>query len=136
MCSRFKARKNVSLIGFMTRKNQKSQLENKSEQRSDPSAQLPEWLTPAPDGVILAIHAQPGAKRNAIVGEYNSRLKLSLNAPPVDGKANAKLTAFLAEKLGVAKSAVRLVSGETQRTKRFAVTGVDVQTALAALAKD
>lgn len=96
----------------------------------------PAWLTPDDNGIILAIHAQPGAKRNAIVGEYNSRLKLSLNAPPVDGKANAKLTAFLAEKLGVAKNAVRLISGETQRTKRFAVTGIDVQTAVKALSAD
>lgn len=98
--------------------------------------ELPPWLTSAPDGIILAIHAQPGAKRNAIIGEYNSRLKLSLNAPPVDGKANAKLTTFLAEKLGVAKNAVRLISGETQRTKRFAVTGIDTQTAVKALSVD
>lgn len=120
----------------MTKKNPISQLKTNTGQSQSVSSNLPVWLADAPDGIILSIHAQPGAKRNAIVGEYNGRLKLSLNAPPVDGKANAKLTAFLAERLGVAKSAVQLISGETQRTKRFTVKGVSTQTALERLSAD
>lgn len=97
------------------------------------TSNTPCWLSASDEGVMLAVHVQPGAKRDAVVGEYNGRLKLSLNAPPVDGKANTKLTAFIAKKLGVSKSSVRLISGETQRTKRLSVSGITTQTAIAAL---
>lgn len=79
------------------------------------------------------VHARPGAKKDAVVGEYNGRLKLSLNAPPVDGRANAAAAAFLAKKLGVAKSYVEMVSGDTSRAKRFVVRGVTLEAAIAAL---
>ena len=68
-------------------------------------------------GVFLSCHVQPGAKRTAIAGVYGTALKISLAAPPVDGKANKELCVFLAKKLGLAKSAVTLVSGQTSRDK-------------------
>jgi uncharacterized protein (TIGR00251 family) len=68
---------------------------------------------------------QPGAKVTAAVGEHGGRLKLKIAAPPVDNKANAHLLAWLAAQLGVPKSAVRLVRGETSRQKTVAVCGVD-----------
>jgi uncharacterized protein (TIGR00251 family) len=77
----------------------------------------PDWL--------LQLHVQPGAKITAIVGEHGGRLKLKIAAPPVDNKANAHLLAWLAVQLGVPKSAVRLVRGETSRQKTVAVCGVD-----------
>ncbi len=72
----------------------------------------------------MAVHAQPGAKRDAIVGEYDGKLKVALTAPPVDGKANEKLTKFLASELGVAKSALTLIAGDTNRSKRLLVRGM------------
>ena len=69
----------------------------------------PVWLSTGEDGCILAVHAQPGAKRNAVAGIYNDRLKIALSAPPVDGKANAMLIRFIAETAGVPKSAVAVV---------------------------
>ncbi len=117
----------------MTKKNQKSQKENTAVVQTTSHDTAPVWLQSATNGVILAIHAQPGAKRDAVVGEYNNRLKLSLKAPPVDGKANAKLTEFLADTLGVSKSMVRVISGETQRTKRVAVSGIDLATTISRL---
>ena len=68
-------------------------------------------------GVFLSCHVQPGAKRTAVAGVYGTALKISLAAPPVDGKANKELCVFLAKKLGLAKSAVALVSGQTSRDK-------------------
>jgi uncharacterized protein len=87
------------------------------------------WLDRAADGsVILTLHIQPGAKKTEISGLHGEALKIRLAAPPVDGKANAALIAFLAKACGVSKSAVALVSGDTCRAKRVRVTGADVAT--------
>ena len=72
---------------------------------------------------LLELHVQPGAKVTAAVGEHGGRLKLKIAAPPVDNKANALLLAWLAARLGLPKSAVRLVRGETSRQKTVAVSG-------------
>lgn len=128
------------MTGFMSKKklSQKINKEGKSSAPLCGDGTLPSvpWLISTNDGLSLLVHAQPGAKRDSIVGEYNGRLKLSLNAPPVDGKANAKLCSFLAERLGVPKNAVRLVSGETNRAKRFSISGIDAAAALSALQPD
>ncbi len=91
------------------------------------------WLVADDDGVSLRLHVQPGAKKTEIAGLHGDALKIRLAAPPVDGKANACLLEFLARQLGVAKSAVELLSGETSRSKRLRVTGVSAETALAKL---
>lgn len=84
------------------------------------------WLNRAADGsVILTLHIQPGAKKTEITGLHGEALKIRLAAPPVDGKANAALIAFLAKACGVSKSSVELVSGDTSRAKRVRVTGAD-----------
>ena len=83
------------------------------------------WLNLAADGsVVLSLHIQPGAKQTAVAGLHGDALKIRLAAPPVDGKANAALIAFLAKALGVSKSSVVLVSGDTSRAKRVRVSGV------------
>jgi uncharacterized protein (TIGR00251 family) len=80
------------------------------------------WLTETGDGaLILTLHVQPGAKRTGFAGLHGSAAKIRLSAPPVDGKANAALCAFLAEVCGAPKSAVSLVSGETSRAKRVRI---------------
>ena len=87
------------------------------------------WLNRAADGsVILTLHIQPGAKKTEITGLHGEALKIRLAAPPVDGKANAALIAFLAKACGVSKSAVELVSGDTSRAKRVRVSGADPAT--------
>lgn len=82
------------------------------------------WLRAEGDGVVLTLHIQPGAKKTEVVGLHGDALKIRLAAPPVDGKANAALLAFVAEQLGVAKSTVELVSGQTSRAKRVRVSGM------------
>lgn len=85
-----------------------------------------DWLNRAADGsLVLSLHIQPGAKKTEIAGLHGEALKIRLAVPPVDGKANAALIAFLAKTCGVPKSAVELVSGDTSRTKRVRLTGVD-----------
>ena len=69
------------------------------------------------DGVVLALHVQPGAKRTEVAGLHGAALKLRLAAPPVEGKANAALRAFLAEAFGVPLRNITIVRGEASREK-------------------
>ena len=77
----------------------------------------PVWLKRSGNALTLTLHIQPGAKKTEVAGEHGDALKIRLAAPPVDGKANAALLEFIADKLGVAKSAVTLKSGQTSRRK-------------------
>jgi uncharacterized protein (TIGR00251 family) len=74
--------------------------------------------------VRVTVRAQPRASRDAVVGVHDGALKIAITAPPVDGEANAAIVAFIAKKLGVAKRAVRVVSGDSSREKVLAIEGV------------
>jgi uncharacterized protein (TIGR00251 family) len=84
----------------------------------------PTWAHREGDDWLLDLHVQPGAKVTEAVGEHGDRLKLKIAAPPVDNKANTRLLAWLAAQLGVPRSAVRLVRGESSRQKTVAVCGI------------
>ena len=67
---------------------------------------------------ILKIHLCPNAKKNNICGIYNNEyLKISISSPPVDGKANEELIKFLARKLNIPKSDIKITKGQTTRNK-------------------
>ena len=85
------------------------------------------------DGTVLALHIQPGAKRSAVCGMYGEAVKIAVKAPPVDGKANAALREFVADKLGVPTGTVQLVSGMTGRDKRLRIAGKSTEEVKAAL---
>ena len=74
-------------------------------------------ITETPRGIVFKVYVQPRASKNRIVGLHGDALKVTLTAPPVDGEANRKCLGFLAKSLGVSKSSLELVSGETSRTK-------------------
>jgi len=82
------------------------------------------WIKTAKDGVVISIHLSPRASRDAVDGLHGDSLKVKIKAPPVDGKANAYLLAFLAQTLGVAKASVSLERGETSREKTVLVRGI------------
>jgi uncharacterized protein (TIGR00251 family) len=88
-------------------------------------------------GVTLAVRAQPGAKKTAITGVYgegaNAQLKIAVHAPPIEGRANQALIAFLAELFNLPKNAVELVTGELSRSKVLLLRGVTEETAQKAL---
>lgn len=75
------------------------------------------FFTETEQGIRLTLHIQPGAKQTRIVGLYGEALKISLAAPPVDGKANQALLRFLAEELAIPMRSLCLSSGETSRRK-------------------
>jgi uncharacterized protein (TIGR00251 family) len=81
----------------------------------------------------LIIRVQPRAKQSEVVGRHGDAIKIRLAAPPVDGAANDELIRFLAEQLGVPRSAVTIVSGAAARTKRVDIASVDAKRAEARL---
>ena len=88
-------------------------------------------------GVTLAVRAQPGAKKTAIAGVYGegdaAQLKLAVQAPPVEGRANEALVAFLADTFGVPRRSIELVSGGSSRSKVFLLKGVSIEAATSKL---
>ena len=87
-----------------------------------------------PGGVTLAVRVTPRARKNEIVGVAGEAIKVKLAAPPVEGAANATLCTFLAEQLGVRKSAVTLVAGQASRQKVVRVEGMTADEVQARLA--
>jgi uncharacterized protein (TIGR00251 family) len=81
----------------------------------------------------VAIRLQPRAKREEVVGERAGAIVIRVTAPPVDGKANAALCAFIAKAAGVSASRVDVVRGQTSRDKVVRVDGVTLQALRAAL---
>lgn len=75
-------------------------------------------------GVRFTVRVQPRASRNEVCGVHGDALKVRLSAPPVDGAANEALIDLLAQSLGVARRAVRIVAGATGRSKIVDVDGV------------
>ena len=82
---------------------------------------LPGCLTRHGDGLWLAVSVVPHAKRTGADGLHDGALRVRLAAPPVDGKANETLVAWLAAELGVPRRQVTLVRGQTARRKWLAL---------------
>lgn len=78
-------------------------------------------------GIILPVRAQPGAKKNALTGEHAGQLKVSVTQAPEKGKANAAIVDVLADALGLRRSQISLISGETSSQKKFLITGITIE---------
>jgi uncharacterized protein (TIGR00251 family) len=91
------------------------------------------YLRDTPDGCIVPVRVHPGARCNAVAGTHDGALKISLTAPPTDGRANDALIAFLAERLHVPRARIALLTGATSCSKTIRITGrsaAEVQAAL------
>ena len=82
-------------------------------------------LEPHPDGTFLPVRAHPGARRNELRGVQDGMLKVCVTQSPEKGKANKAIVELLSKKLGLKKSQIELVAGETSHQKRFIVRGVN-----------
>lgn len=84
-------------------------------------------------GVTLAVRSQPGARKTCIVGVYgegaSAQLKIAVQSPPIDGRANAALIEFLSELFSVPKNSVELLSGKLSRSKVILVRGISAEQA-------
>jgi uncharacterized protein len=81
----------------------------------------------------LAIRVQPRAKRDEVAGERAGAVVIRVVAPPVDGKANEAAIRLIAARVGVPRSAVRIVRGESARDKLVRIDGLSADEARAAL---
>jgi uncharacterized protein len=84
-------------------------------------------------GSRLSVRVTPRAKRSEVHGVREGALLVRLAAPPVDGKANEALCAFLAGLLGVRTSAIQVVAGDKSRAKIVEVEGLDSEKLCTAL---
>ena len=85
------------------------------------------WYQIGREGVTIHVQAQPGAKRTEVAGLYGDCIKVRLAAPPVDGKANECLIAFVAERLGVRRNQVVIARGHGSRRKTVVAQGLDLR---------
>jgi uncharacterized protein len=75
-------------------------------------------------GVVFTAKVIPGSSRTCVCGLLDGMLKIKISAPPEKGKANQRLLEFLAKQLGVKKSAISIISGQTNPIKQVQVLGV------------
>lgn len=83
------------------------------------------------EGTILSIRAQPGARRNTIVGPFGSALKVAVIASADQGRANTALLELLCRRLGVGANSVRLLKGDKSRDKAVLVLGLSPEEVVA-----
>lgn len=76
-----------------------------------------DWCTAAPHGIRITVHIAPNAKKSEVSGVLDDALKIRLQAQPIEGKANEALIRYLADRLGVPKSAVSITHGHTSKRK-------------------
>lgn len=83
------------------------------------------WFTQTGEGLTLSVQATPRAARSEFAGLYGEHaLRVRLQAPPVDGKANAALVAFLAQAFGLPRRDVIMLQGAAGRHKRVLLRGL------------
>lgn len=78
-------------------------------------------------GATFAVKVHPRARQNAITGTVGDALKLSLTAPPVDGKANQAVVEFFADFFQIPRSSITIASGETSRLKTVRIRGIGAE---------
>jgi uncharacterized protein len=94
---------------------------------------LAEALRDHPEGASLRVRAAPGARATEVAGLHAGALRVRVAAPPVEGKANAALLAFLAGRLGLRPRDLRLAAGASARDKLVVIPGRTPEQVAAAL---
>ena len=110
--------------------------DRRADSRTVDAAGLPAWLREDAGGVLLHVHLQPGARRDAVCGEHGGRLKIAIGAPPLEGRANDALVEFLAARLDLPRRQVHLVAGQRSRDKTLRAEAISAGEALRRLAPD
>jgi uncharacterized protein (TIGR00251 family) len=86
-------------------------------------------ITESGGSVAFSVKVHPHARKNAITSELDGALKVSLTAPPIDGKANEACIKFFAKLLKVPRSSVTIASGQSSRRKVIRVSGLSAEEA-------
>jgi uncharacterized protein YggU (UPF0235/DUF167 family) len=81
-------------------------------------------LSEHPEGIVLPVKAQAGGRKNAIRGEQNGALKVSVTQVAEKGKANGAIASVLAKELKLKPAQIELIAGHAQSQKRFLIRGL------------
>jgi hypothetical protein len=87
----------------------------------------------ADGGVVFSVKVVPAGSRTAISGLLDGTLKIKVSAPPQKGRANDCLIDFLAKQLGVKKSSIKIIAGQTNPVKKVQVLGLSAETVVGKL---
>lgn len=87
-----------------------------------------DWCSETGEGVVISVRAKPRSSRAGIDGFMGDALVVRIRCAPVDGKANKELVETLADEFALPKSRVEFKSGETSKSKRILLKGVDLAT--------
>lgn len=94
------------------------------------------WFTATPQGIVINVKAQPRSSKAGIDGLFGEdAVKVKIKSAPVDGKANKELIETVADAFGISKSSVAFISGETSKTKRILLRGIDENAARRVIGK-
>ena len=99
------------------------------------SSSINDCLKFAGNEIVVKVKIVPGSSQNKIVGVYNNALKITITAPPVEGKANKKCIAYLAKYFDVAKSRIEIISGKTSKIKLIKIYDISKKDFLEKLEK-
>jgi len=99
------------------------------------SSSINDCLKFAGNEIVVKVKIVPGSSQNKIIGVYNNALKISIAAPPVEGKANKKCIAYLAKYFDVAKSRIEIISGKTSKNKLIKIYDISKKDFLEKLEK-
>src|SRR5687767_12763458 len=91
------------------------------------------FVSPSARGAVVSVLVQPHAAKDAIVGVHGNALKVRVQAPPVEDRANKAVERLIAAALGVPRARVSVISGRSARHKRISVAGADVELVTSAL---
>jgi len=75
--------------------------------------------------IVLSLYIQPKSSRDRIAGLHDGAVKINITAPPVEGKANKRVIAFLSRLLKIPKSSITIMSGLQGRKKKVVICGSD-----------
>jgi uncharacterized protein (TIGR00251 family) len=81
-------------------------------------------ISDTPSGATFAVRLHPRAKKNAITGTLGDALKISLTAPPLEGRANHACIEFLSDLLKLPRSSITIAAGQASRNKLIRISGV------------
>jgi len=94
----------------------------------------PIWINQTLNGITLNLHCQPGAKLTKVVGLHDGYLKISLQAPALENKANEYLLGWLSKQLKIPQKQIQFISGQNNRKKRIEIWGpISLEQIVAAL---
>lgn len=85
-------------------------------------------ISEIPGGIKVRLYIQPQSSKNQIIGLHDGALKVKIQAPPIEGKANDEIIYFFSKLLKIPKSQLEILKGDLSRHKTLAILGISKET--------